>query len=92
MQRRLATADPGHPGIGMQAGAEVAAAAQVELGDGIHATVDEAVAAAQRAFAAFGDAGLQRRKIVIEAVRTSMLGHAEQLARMAHAETGYRPL
>ena len=88
VQRRLATADSAHPGTGMLAGAEVAQAAQVELGDGIHATVDDAVAAAQRAFGAFGDHGLERRKTVIEAVRTSMLGRAEQLARMAHSETG----
>ena len=88
VQRRLATADAAHPGTSMQAGAEVAQTAQVELGDGIHATVDDAVAAAQRAFRAFGDHGLERRKTVIEAVRTSMLAHAEQLARMAHSETG----
>jgi acyl-CoA reductase-like NAD-dependent aldehyde dehydrogenase len=88
VQRRLAAADPAHPGTGLRAGAEVAAAAQVELGDGIHGSVDEAVAAAGRAFRAFGDAGLERRKTVIEAVRREMLAHAEQLARMAHAETG----
>ena len=45
VQRRLATADGTHPGTSMQAGAEVAQAAQVELGDGIHATVDDAVRA-----------------------------------------------
>ncbi|MGD8683921.1 MAG: aldehyde dehydrogenase EutE [Chloroflexota bacterium] len=88
VQRRLATADAARPGSSLQASAEVAAAAQVELGDGIHATVDDAVTAATRAFRAFGDAGLARRKTVIEAVRQSMLGHAEQLARIAHAETG----
>jgi len=87
VQRRLATADTARPGMGMQAAAEVAGAS-VETGDGIHATVDDAVAAAGRAFRAFGDAGLGRRKAVIEAVRTAMLARAEQLARMAHAETG----
>ena len=40
--------------MSMQAGAEVAAAAQVELGEGIHATVDEAVAAAKRPASALG--------------------------------------
>ena len=85
---RMAAADAARPGIGMQAGAEVAKAAEAELGDGIHATIDEAVAAAQRAFRAFGDHGLAARKTVIEAVRRSMLAHAEQLARMAHRETG----
>jgi acyl-CoA reductase-like NAD-dependent aldehyde dehydrogenase len=88
VQQRLATADPARPGASLQASTELAMAAEVELGDGIHATVDEAVAAAQRAFRAFGDHGLARRKTVIEAVRVSMLAHAEQLARMAHRETG----
>jgi aldehyde dehydrogenase len=88
VQRRLATADSAHPGTSLQAGAEVAKAAEVELGDGIHATVDDAVAAAQRAFESFRGHGLERRVTVIEAVRASMLKHAEQLARMAHRETG----
>jgi acyl-CoA reductase-like NAD-dependent aldehyde dehydrogenase len=85
---RMAAADPARPGAGMQAGAEVARASEAELGDGIHATIDDAVAAAQRAFVAFGSHGLAARKTVIEAVRASMLAHAEQLARMAHRETG----
>ncbi len=85
---RLAAADGARPGAGMQAAVEVAQAAEAELGDGIHASVDDAVAAATRAFRAFGDSGLGTRKAVIEAVRASMLAHAEQLARMAHLETG----
>jgi len=88
VQGRLAAADGARPGAGMQAAAEVAQAAEAELGDGIHAGVDDAVAAATRAFRAFGDSGLGTRKAVIEAVRASMLAHAEQLARMAHLETG----
>ena len=85
---RLATAGDGRAALGLQAGAELAAAEGAELGDGIFASVDEAVAAAGRAFRAFGDHGLAARKVVIEAVRRSMLEHAEQLARMAHRETG----
>jgi acyl-CoA reductase-like NAD-dependent aldehyde dehydrogenase len=85
---RMAAADAARPGLGMQAGTEVAVAAEAELGDGIHATIDEAVVAAQRAFEAFGEHGLAARKTIIEAVRQSMLQHAEQLARMAHRETG----
>jgi aldehyde dehydrogenase len=50
--------------------------------------VPEAVAAASRAFGAFRAAGLELRKRIIASVRTSMLEHAEQLAEMAHAETG----
>ena len=85
---RLAAAEGTRPGAGMQAAVEVAQAAEAELGDGIHAGVDDAVGAATRAFRAFGDSGLGTRKAVIEAVRASMLAHAEQLARMAHLETG----
>ncbi len=85
---RMAAADTARPGAGMRAAAEIAAAAEAELGDGIHATVDDAVAAAGRAFRTFGHSGLDARKAVIEAVRQSMLAHAEQLARMAHRETG----
>jgi acyl-CoA reductase-like NAD-dependent aldehyde dehydrogenase len=84
---RLAVSGSGRPGPGLQAASELAAAESAELGDGIHATVDAAVVAAGRAFRAFGDHGLAARKVVVEAVRRSMLDHAEQLARMAHRET-----
>jgi aldehyde dehydrogenase len=87
VRRRVAVAGDGRPGPGLRAEAELAAASAAELGDGIHATIDDAVAAASRAFAAFRDSGLATRKVVIEAVRRSMLDHAEQLARMAHQET-----
>ncbi len=85
---RLAASGEGRPGPALQAGAELAAADAAELGDGIFASVDEAVAAAGLAFRAFRDHGLAARKVVIEGVRRSMLEHAEQLARMAHRETG----
>jgi acyl-CoA reductase-like NAD-dependent aldehyde dehydrogenase len=88
VQSRLATADAERPGASMLADAQVAQAAETELGDGIHATVDDAVVAAGRAYRAFGDHGLERRKTIIEAVRASMLARAEQLARMAHRESG----
>jgi aldehyde dehydrogenase len=85
---RVAAAGDARPGPGLRAQAELAAAASAPLGDGIHATIDDAVAAAQRAFLSFQGHGLAARKVVIEAVRRSMLDHAEQLARMAHRETG----
>jgi aldehyde dehydrogenase len=75
------------PGAALRAEAELATADVTELGDGIHATIDDAVAAATRAFDAIRDQGLASRRAVIEAVRASMLDHAEQLARMAHQET-----
>jgi len=87
VRRRVVVAGDGRPGPGLRAEAELAAASSADLGDGIHATIDDAVAAASRAFLAFRDSGLAARKVVIEAVRRSMLDHAEQLAGMAHQET-----
>jgi acyl-CoA reductase-like NAD-dependent aldehyde dehydrogenase len=85
---RMATLGDGRPSAGLAATADLADANSAELGDGIHASVDDAVAAATRAFRAFRDHGLASRKVIIEAVRRSMLEHAERLARMAHSETG----
>lgn len=62
--------------------------AEEQLGDGVFATVDHAVQAAGRAFEAFRTAGLEVRKRIIAAVRASMLEHAQELAEMAHVETG----
>jgi acyl-CoA reductase-like NAD-dependent aldehyde dehydrogenase len=87
VRRRMAAAGDSRPGAGLRAEAELSAAAAADLGDGIHATIDDAVAAASRAFLAFREIGLDGRRQVIDAVRASMLDHAEQLARMAHQET-----
>src|SRR5512137_297454 len=87
VRRRVDAAGGDHPGAGLRAEAELSAAAAAELGDGIHATIDEAVAAATQAFLSFGAQGLASRKVIIDAVRRTMLDHAEQLARMAHQET-----
>jgi aldehyde dehydrogenase len=78
----------GAPGAALRGQQGLAEAAGAETGEGIYATVPEAVAAATRAFGAFRAAGLELRKRIIASVRTSMLEHAEQLAEMAHAETG----
>ncbi len=89
VRRRVSAAGEARPGAGLRAEAELAtaAAATAELGDGIHATIDEAVVAAARAFREFQVQGLAGRKVIIDAVRRSMLDHSEQLARMAHQET-----
>src|SRR5664280_783922 len=87
VRRRVVAAGDERPGAGLRAEAALTAAAAAELGDGIHATIDEAVAAATQAFRAFGAQALAGRKVIIDAVRRSMLDHAEQLARMAHQET-----
>lgn len=55
---------------------------------GAFAGVDGAVEAAFAAQAEFAAMGLQKRYRVIEAIRASMLEHAEPLARMAARETG----
>jgi len=87
VRQRLDLAADGRPGVALVGQAELAAASAAELGDGIHATIDQAVAAATTAFQAFGSMGMDGRRVIIEAVRHSMLEHAEHLARMAHQET-----
>jgi len=87
VRERLDLAADGRPGVALVGQAELAAASAAELGDGIHATIDQAVAAATTAFQAFGSMGMDGRRVIIEAVRHSMLEHAEHLARMAHQET-----
>ncbi len=67
---------------------DLADGVDADLGEGIYATVPEAVAGASRAMAAFQSAGLELRKRIIASVRESMLEQAERLAEMAHAETG----
>jgi len=62
--------------------------AEVELGDGIHSSIDEAVVAANRAFTAYRDMGLETRKTIVEAMRAAMLREGERLAYMAAEETG----
>jgi aldehyde dehydrogenase len=87
VRQRVSDAGEARPGQGLRAEAELFAASAAELGDGIHATVEAAVAAAAQAYLEFGAQGLAGRKAIIESVRRSMLEHAEQLARMAHQET-----
>ncbi|MEE9582067.1 MAG: aldehyde dehydrogenase family protein [Acidimicrobiia bacterium] len=59
-----------------------------ELGDGIFATIDEAVKAAERAYRSYTEMGSEIRVSVIASIRASMLEQAERLAAMAHEETG----
>jgi aldehyde dehydrogenase len=55
---------------------------------GIHGGIDEAVAAARRAFASFRDSGLDGRRKVIESVRAAMREASADLATAARRETG----
>ena len=70
------------------AAADAIAASTVELGDGIFASIDDAVAASRRAFMASRDMGLEARKVIVEAMRQAMLAEGERLAYLAAEETG----
>jgi aldehyde dehydrogenase len=67
--------------------AELTAPAVAQPGEGVFATLDQAVAAAKAAYAT-SRMDLDRRKVVIEAVRRATLDQAEALARLAVEETG----
>ncbi len=56
--------------------------------DGVHATVDAAVAAARAAFLGYRAQGLEARHRVIDRIRSVMREHARELAEMARRETG----
>ncbi|MGB5470215.1 MAG: aldehyde dehydrogenase family protein [Woeseiaceae bacterium] len=58
------------------------------LGEGIFATVDDAVEAAAAAFGELDGMSLAGRQKVIASIRESMLEHGEELARHAQRETG----
>ena len=61
---------------------------EAAAGDGIFPDVDSAVIAARTAFEAYRSMGLKGRHRIIDAVRAAMRERAEDLARMAHEETG----
>ncbi len=65
-----------------------AVAPRAALGEGIFATVDDAVAAARIAYEQFDGASLETRQSIIASIRECMLENAEALARHAHEETG----
>ncbi len=88
VKSRVAAADiPGRTGAALIAGREIEDLDDT-LGEGVYATVDDAVAAAKRAFGRYREAGLDARKGIIEAIRRSMREHNERLAYMARQETG----
>ena len=85
---RVAAAEhSGRTGPALQAGASLEEF-RSQLGDGIHASIDAAVAAARGAFLAFCDMGLDGRKTIVEAMRGAMLREGERLAYLAREETG----
>jgi aldehyde dehydrogenase len=74
-------------GPALRAGDDLAVS-EVELGDGIHATIEDAVGAAKRAFGIYRKMGLETRKTIVESMRAAMLREGERLAYMAAEETG----
>ena len=86
VQDRLGTVPAGRPAAALAAQSEMAGA--IEFGDGIYPGVDEAVAAAKRAQDVYSRMGLQTRHTIIDAIRAAMLAEAENLAILAHTETG----
>jgi aldehyde dehydrogenase len=64
------------------------AVSEVELGDGIHPTIDKAVRSARHAFETYREMGLESRKSIVEGMRAAMLREGERLAYMAAQETG----
>ena len=83
---RMADVPAARPGAALRADADLAGAA--ELGDGVHATIDAAVAAAGVAFLAYQAMGLKARYAIVDAIRATGVANAEGLAAMAHRETG----
>ena len=59
-----------------------------DVGGGIHPSVDAAVAASRKAFEIYRSMGLDQRHRIIASIRQSMRDRAEELAHMAHRETG----
>ncbi|TNF71931.1 MAG: aldehyde dehydrogenase EutE, partial [Acidobacteria bacterium] len=60
----------------------------VDLGEGVFTAIEAATASAWQAFQAFSEMGLEGRRVIIDAVRRTMLDDAADLAQMAHVETG----
>ena len=91
LAERMSGAQPATPGPTSSTAAPRPAtpsAPREALGDGVFATVDDAVDAANTAFREFDGMSLERRQNIIASIRESMFEHAEKLARHAHTETG----
>ncbi len=55
---------------------------------GVHATLDEAVAAARRSFATFHDVPLEVRGRIIASMRSALMANLDTLAKLGVEETG----
>jgi aldehyde dehydrogenase len=84
---RVAAAEASRrPGQALHASAQLSAG--IDLGDGVHPTIDAAIAAASRAFRSSRNLGLEARKAIVESMREAMHREGERLAYMAREETG----
>src|SRR5256885_314434 len=63
-------------------------APRAALGDGLFGSIDEAARAARTAFVALTAVKLEKRTVIVEAMRQVMRREAANLARMAVEETG----
>ena len=93
LQRVRARVGSGSPGAStaptVAAGSKPASASvAANRGDGIFATIDEAVNAAWDGYQQYREMGLDRRFKIIDRIRETMRDNAERLARMAWEETG----
>ncbi len=61
----------------------------VDLREGVFATIDDAIEASTIAFKRLGAQTLDMRRAIIAAMRAEMVRQAEALAQLAHDETGY---
>ena len=87
VKARVAAADhASRTGPALQAADELGM--ESSLGDGIYATIDDAVDAARRAFAIYSDMGLEVRKTIVASMRAAMRAEGEGLAYLAREETG----
>jgi len=88
VKTRVSTGDiEGKAGAAILA-AEAVADIEDDLGDGVFATIDDAVAAARASFEIYRSSGLDARHGIIDAVRVAMRENNERLAYMARQETG----
>jgi acyl-CoA reductase-like NAD-dependent aldehyde dehydrogenase len=60
----------------------------IRAGQGVFANLDAAVKAAQEAHLKLMSMKLEQRDNIVASIRTTMLEHASDLAKMAHEETG----
>jgi len=65
-----------------------AAKSAPEVGGGVFATVDEAIAAAEKAQKELVTLGLEKREELVQAMREAALEAADRLAKQAYKETG----